>query len=190
MASVDIDLRLEAFKLMDIAGLILDTARELSALLRTAGIEGAVIGGVAVVLHRHIRTTVNVDLCIPNGEIGRFSEILAANDFRHDPEKREFVRDLVPVQIVTLDQIRSAPKRISEIEGVRTVSLADLIGMKLRSGTANLLRAQDLAGRDRPGQAPSIDGRVRWESRRGRTPRRFARSSGRSPANGTTRLNR
>jgi hypothetical protein len=34
---------------------------------------------------------------------------------------------------------------MEEIEGITTVSLADLIEMKLRSGTENLLRAQDLA---------------------------------------------
>lgn len=32
-----------------------------------------------------------------------------------------------------------------EIEGITTVTLIDLINMKLRSGTENLLRAQDLA---------------------------------------------
>jgi hypothetical protein len=35
--------------------------------------------------------------------------------------------------------------RTVEIEGIATIPLQDLIAMKLRSGTKNLLRAQDLA---------------------------------------------
>ena len=36
-------------------------------------------------------------------------------------------------------------QQMVDIEGITTVTLADLIGMKLRSGSTNLLRAQDLA---------------------------------------------
>lgn len=35
--------------------------------------------------------------------------------------------------------------RISTIQRIQTVGLADLINMKLRSGTQSLLRAQDIA---------------------------------------------
>ena len=55
------------------------------------------------------------------------------------------MRESIPVHLVSLDQIRKSPRILVDLEGIRTVSLADLIGMKLRSGTANLLRAQDLA---------------------------------------------
>lgn len=37
------------------------------------------------------------------------------------------------------------PRCYEDREGILTVSLADLINMKLRSGTADPLRAQDLA---------------------------------------------
>ena len=38
-----------------------------------------------------------------------------------------------------------APRKMVEIEGITTVSLVDLIEIKLRSGSSNILRAQDLA---------------------------------------------
>ncbi len=55
-------LRDEALKLLDGRGAILDAAREISAALREAGVEGAIVGGIAVVLHGHVRTTIDVDI--------------------------------------------------------------------------------------------------------------------------------
>ena len=59
--------------------------------------------------------------------------------------RKEFVRDGVPVHLVTIEQLRQPPRKTVEIEGITTVSLEDLIEMKLRSGSSNVLRAQDLA---------------------------------------------
>jgi len=58
---------------------------------------------------------------------------------------KEFVREGVPVHLVTIDQLRQPPRKTVEIEGITTVSLEDLIEIKLRSGSSNLLRAQDMA---------------------------------------------
>jgi hypothetical protein len=49
------------------------------------------------------------------------------------------------VHLVKLEQLKQAPCKLVEIEGITKVSLVDLIEMKLRSGSSNLLRAQDLA---------------------------------------------
>lgn len=49
----DTNLRDEALLLLDKRGEVLDIAREVSRLMRAAGIPGIVIGGIAVVLHGH-----------------------------------------------------------------------------------------------------------------------------------------
>jgi hypothetical protein len=137
-------LRDEALRLLDHRGAILDTARDVSNLLRAAGIAGAVIGGVAVVLHGHVRTTVDVDVFVPDA-----AELVSASLTTHgltlDPARREFVREGIPVHLVMPDQAGPLSDDRVEIDGITTVTLADLIAMKPRSGTANLLRAQDLA---------------------------------------------
>jgi hypothetical protein len=58
-------LRDEALLMLDRRGAVLDIARQVSQLMRTAGIPGVVIGGVAVVLHGHVRTTRDIDIFLP-----------------------------------------------------------------------------------------------------------------------------
>jgi hypothetical protein len=131
-------------KLLDRRGVILELAREITALMMRAGIPGVVIGGIAVVLHGHVRTTRDIDIFLDQ-PTETIADVLIGAGFHFDARRREFVREGVPVHLVTRDQIKRPPKKTTEIEGIRTVSLADLIEMKLASGTANLLRAQDLA---------------------------------------------
>lgn len=137
------NVREEALLTLQGRGAILDVAREASALLRAEKIDGAVIGGVAVVLHGHIRTTVDVDIYTADSE--RLAAVLRDGGFVFEPQSRQFVKNDVPVHLVTISQLKVAPSGYEEIEGIRTVTLASLIDMKLRSGTENLLRAQDLA---------------------------------------------
>ena len=56
------DIREEALLTLQGRGAILDVARQVSDVLRAEELEGAVIGGVAVVLHGHVRTTADVDV--------------------------------------------------------------------------------------------------------------------------------
>jgi hypothetical protein len=123
--------------------MILDLARELSAKLEERGINAAVIGGIAVLLHGHVRTTTDIELFVSEDR-DRLVELLAVMGFLFDASKREFVRDGIPVHLVSLEHAGHPPRETIEIDGVRTVSLRDLIEMKLRSGSHNLLRAQDL----------------------------------------------
>jgi hypothetical protein len=134
----------QALSLMEARGAILDTAREVSRLIRESGLSAAVIGGIAVVLHGHWRATKDIDLQVgcPLQEI---ADLLESHGFSHDPDRREFVRDGIPVHLVPTEQTGMTELRTIEMEGILTVPLADLIAMKLRSGTKNLLRAQDLA---------------------------------------------
>jgi hypothetical protein len=139
-----LNLRDEALLLLEKRGTILDLAREVSHLMCAAGIPGVVIGGVAVVLHGHMRTTKDIDICLPP-PLEALADLLTANGFAFDRGKKEFVKHGVAVHLVLPEQIGSLPHQMVDIEGITTVTLADLIGMKLRSGSTNLLRAQDLA---------------------------------------------
>jgi len=138
------NLRDEAVLILDKRGTVLDIARDVSRLMRAAGCRGVVIGGVAVVLHGHLRTTKDVDIFL-NPPLKPLADLLTNNGFSFDRVERAFVKQGVPVHLVSPEQVGSAPKDAVEIEGVTTVTLPELIGMKLRSGSTNLLRAQDLA---------------------------------------------
>lgn len=133
-----------ALSLLDSRGPVLDTAREVSKRLEAASLTAIVVGGVAVVLHGHLRTTKDVDIFVP-GDAREVANSLIAAGFAHDPIRREFVRDLIPVHLVIPEQVGVPEIRSIELDGIRTASLADLIAMKLRSGLENLLRAQGLA---------------------------------------------
>lgn len=125
-------------------GAVLEAARDLTRILRDRGIRGAIVGGVAVGLHGHVRATVDVDVYVQGGP-----ELLAAalrkEGYTFDARRREFSRGPVPVHLVTDEQTGGPPRRIAERDGILTVGLADLIQMKLYSGTRFVLRAQDLA---------------------------------------------
>ena len=123
---------------MDKRSSLLDIARELSRLMREGGIAGAVVGGIAVVLHGHVRTTKDIDIFV-EGALEPLGDLLIARGFSLDSLKKEFVREGVPVHLVTLDQLKQPPRKTVEIEGITTISLEDLIEIKLRSGSSNVL---------------------------------------------------
>ena len=137
-------LRDEALALMDGRGAILEMARELSGLIRESNVLAAVIGGIAVVLHGHWRSTKDIDLLVGSNPT-EVSELLQSHGFKHDPDRREFVREGIPVHLVLPEQAGTTVRKTIEIDGVLTIELKELIDMKLRSGTTNMLRAQDLA---------------------------------------------
>lgn len=105
-------IREEALLILQGRGAILDTAREVSEVLRAHQIEGAIIGGVAVVLHGHVRTTVDVDVYTPQAE--RLAAALPEKGFAFDQAQRRFVKAGVPVDLVTIDQIGVPPARYED----------------------------------------------------------------------------
>ncbi len=136
-------LRLEALRMLEGESRLLATAREVSQVLRAAHIEAAVIGGVAVALHGHTRTTLDVD--VYTADVKAAATALRGAGYKFDRAHRQFVKQGVPVQLVTKADLGGAPEHLEEREGIDIVSLPDLIAMKLRSGLKNLVRAQDLA---------------------------------------------
>lgn len=79
------------------------------------------------------------------GTLEEVSDCLQADGASLDPAKREFLVNDVPVHLVTLEQTGFAPMQLIEIEQIRTVSLADLISLKLKSGTGNIRRTRDIS---------------------------------------------
>lgn len=129
--------------MLDKRGAILDVAREVSSLIRAHGLNACVIGGVAVVLHGHLRTTKDVDVYSLD-PLERVRDVLLAAGFAFDEARREFERDGVAVQLVDA-RVTPPPESMVDVEDVRVASLGDVITMKLRSGSTSVLRAQDIA---------------------------------------------
>jgi hypothetical protein len=125
-------------------GTVLDVAKVISGALTAKGVDAAVIGGIAVVLHHHMRTTKDIDLWVP-GPLPAVAECLLEAGATFDSGKREFTMRQVPVHLVTTEQTGFAPSNRVDIEDVRTVSLADLINLKICSGTTGIKRSQDIA---------------------------------------------
>ncbi len=113
-------------------GAVMETAVKVSRILKKRDIDGAIIGGVAVVLHGYVRTTTNVDVA----SRGAADESEAALDG---------IRNGVPIRLWPDEMVQLPAGDFVEIEGVTTLRLADLISIKLKSGLASRVRAQDIA---------------------------------------------
>jgi hypothetical protein len=136
-------LRNEAMLMLEKRGAVMETAVKVSRILKKRDIDGAIIGGVAVVLHGHIRTTKDVDVAV-RGSLEECRTAFEEAGMTFDAKKREFDLDGVPVQLVSEEMVK-LPEGFVEIEGVKTVRLGDLISIKLKSGLASRVRAQDIA---------------------------------------------
>src|SRR5438477_9478119 len=139
-----VQLRDQALLMLEGKGAILDVARSVSRVLEQSNNPGAIIDGVAVVLHGHVRTTADVDVYIPE-KAEEFASSLRVAGFDFDPAQREFRLAGVPIHLVTREQAPIAPLRFEQIDDVRVVSLADLLNLKLHSGARSVTRAQDIA---------------------------------------------
>lgn len=90
------------------------------------------------------RATKDIDVFVDQPLETMAATLLAAG-FPFEKPRRDFIRGDVPVHLITTDQLGKSPRQVVEIDGISTVSLADLVEMKLTSGSKNILRAQDLA---------------------------------------------
>lgn len=128
----------------ELAIAMLDGGSSLIAVARRVSALGLpVLGGVAVFLHGYRRTTDDLDVFAGDTEAARAA--IESLGGVWDPRAREFVIEGVPVQLVTAEQTGEPPRHISEIDGIRVVSLADLIRFKLRAGLSTPGRTRDLA---------------------------------------------
>lgn len=103
-----------------------------------------VVGGIAAMLHGCGRTTRDID--IYTDDFWRTHEQLEAAGFLWNSERREHVSpEGVPVHMVGPEELGGVPKRQSTIQGVKVISLADLVRAKLVSGLESPRRAKDIA---------------------------------------------
>lgn len=101
-----------------------------------------VVGGVAVALHGFRRYT--GDIGIYSADFWKTHEELESAGMKWDSENREHVIDGVAIHMVGDDSLGGPPKRISTIEGVKVIGLADLIRGKLTVGLEADKRAKDI----------------------------------------------
>lgn len=105
-------------------------------------VDAAVLGGIAVYLHGGGRSTVDLDLYTAD-RIATARQLEAAGA-RWDKKSREHVLDGVRIHTITPDDAGVTVTRTSIIDGVRVVTLKDLVAIKLLSGLNNPARSKDL----------------------------------------------
>ncbi|HMO25922.1 MAG TPA: hypothetical protein PKB10_06600 [Tepidisphaeraceae bacterium] len=124
-------------------GLPGDNARILGVARRlTSSTDVVTLGGVAVILHGYARTTIDLDLYTPDRK--RTDLQLRAAGARWDSTHREHVLDDVRIHTVTPEDARHVVQSVSIIDGIRVVSLKDLIAIKLITGLREPARAKDI----------------------------------------------
>jgi len=136
------------------------TMRALARRLPEEGIDYAIAGGMALVLHGYRRETVDVDLLLSKEGLTLFSQTLVGRGYTPlFPGARKGFRDTetgVSIDILTEGEFPGdgKPKPISfpdpasasiEIDGIRIITLEKLIELKLASGMTAPHRLRDLA---------------------------------------------
>jgi len=101
-----------------------------------------VVGGIAVALHGWPRFTGDID--IYSTDFWETHLRLADAGIQWDPKGREHIIDGVAIHMVKDDSLGGPPKRISTIDGVKVISLADLIRGKLTVGLDVVNRRKDI----------------------------------------------
>jgi len=116
---------------------ILDVARRLRA-----AVDAPVLGGIAVYLHGGSRTTVDLDLYTTDRRAT--ADQLELAGAKWDVAEREHVLEGVSIHTVTPEDARVTIEKTSIIDGVRVVTLKDLVAIKLISGLNNPGRSKDI----------------------------------------------
>jgi hypothetical protein len=105
-------------------------------------VDAPVLGGVAVYLHGGGRATIDLDLYTDDR---RFTAgQLEAAGAKWDLSNREHVLDGIRIHTVTPQDAKHTVDKTSVIDGVRVVSLKDLIAIKLICGLNNRGRSKDI----------------------------------------------
>ncbi len=141
-------------------GPVYKTMRALARRLSQEGIDYALVGGMALVLHGYRRETVDVDLVLSKEGHELFNENLVGRGYAPlFPGAKKGFRDIetgVEIDILTQGEYPGdgKPKPVSfpnpttastEIDGIRIVTLDKLIELKLASGMTAPHRLRDLA---------------------------------------------
>jgi hypothetical protein len=124
----------------------------IDGLLTDAGIAYAIAGGVAVSLHGYRRNTVDLDLLLRSEDSDAFRAALEAAGIAWFPKAKEFRTEAgVPVQVLIAGETAgpgqsallpdpSNERNLARIEGLRVISLAELIQSKIACGLGDMRR--------------------------------------------------
>ena len=110
-------------------------------------VSAPVLGGIAVNLHGAERTTGDLDIYTDDRR--QTAQELEAAGAKWDSSRREHVLDGVPIHTITPEDAKHVVERTSIIDGVRVVSLKDLVAIKLLSGLLDTGPVRASAGADR-----------------------------------------
>jgi len=151
---------LEVSRFLMREGSVYETVRRLSRRLREEGLDYAVLGGMALVEHGHVRATVDVDLLMRPDDLERFRERCVGRGYLPAfPDAVKAFRDTetgVRIDVVTTGDFPGDgrpkavafpdPAAVAEEGGeFRVVRLETLVELKLASGLTAPHRLQDLA---------------------------------------------
>ena len=141
-------------------GKVYQTLENLKDRLTRAGIDYAVIGGMALTIHGYVRATQDVDLLMTAEGLEAFRSSLVGRGFVPAfTGATKMFKDAatgVPVEIITSGEFPGdgKPKSVSfpdpalaavELDGIRVVRLTTLVELKLSSGLTAPDRLKDLA---------------------------------------------
>lgn len=141
-------------------GTLNDTLRRVAKDLDNCLIDYNVIGAVALNQHGYRRFTEDIDLLLTREGLEKFRNELVGKGFRpaFEGATRKFrtTRENVTVEIITAGEFPGDGKpksvafpnpneSVTEIDGIKTVSLEKLIELKLASGMTAPARLKDLA---------------------------------------------
>jgi len=154
------DIHAEGLRYFMGEGTLNKTLVRLSADLDQHGIDYAVIGAVALLAHGYPRFTEDIDLVMTADGLRKFHEELVGLDYTPafpGPRKRlKSTADGVTIEVMTTGEYPGdgKPKPVSmpqpdkastEIDGIKFVTLENLIELKLASGMSAPDRLKDLA---------------------------------------------
>lgn len=137
-----------------------ETLRSLAADLNAAGIDYAIVGGMALNAHGVRRETVDIDVLVRPAGLDAFRAACVGRGYlpAFEAARKSFrsTRTQTPIDFVTTGEFPGdgKPKPVAfpdpasvaqQIEGIRVANLPTLINLKLASGMTNPGRLRDLA---------------------------------------------
>ena len=133
-----------AILMLEDEGAILEVSRQVSRAMKDEDVVGGIVGGVAVFQPGCRQTTDDIDIFADDGEqMGRALE--RAGFSWSSKRQRFFLADgVVPVQVLATD-LALPPRAYIDIKEIRVACLADLLSMKVDSGSRVFRRAKDIA---------------------------------------------
>jgi len=150
----------EGLKFFAGKGMVNNALTQIVRRLNELGIDYAVIGAVALNQYGYRRFTEDIDLLLTSDGLERFQKELVGLGYRpaFEGSRRQFrsTEENVRVEIVTAGEYpgdgRPKPVKfpnpsdaVSEIEGIKTITLEKLVELKLASGMSAPHRLKDLA---------------------------------------------